>query len=557
MASGRSSTSPSNRMRVPSEPIARGAMQPTPRKPTLPDSVTSPVDLIPEATSPRARTTPADLERCATRLRTLTENEGLTADNVRQLLGPSSADECAALDFLFDERSTASRRAMRRVLERLEDRLGVALGATELTSSVTRVGRRIADLVGVVVGLASGYIVVGGLIEGDSLLLGDSVGPLGLLLFVGVLALLGLFEALHTSATQLKIADLGALAQRFPRAAALHRHFRTDHGLARFLAGRQMVVVFTVFICSPLSSFPGLAYWPLTDQPLPALLHPVVAIGLPGALFVLWFGQLVPQFLATRHAVRLTNARLVALAFRVAYALEAAGLARPGFWMTSWDHGTEKIPSSSARRWQESASELVGYGSVGVLREWTILTTCTELSAATTIRLFRDGATSITDGSLLVPGAPMRMTLDAHAIRPDDGRIGLAPSTHREETLPTGDRRFHKPLLSAVGGFRSGDTLHVTMDADYASDPARDLVHIDRPVRYVLFRVVPEHQPVVMGPATLRTYSVGDGLGDLTESRSPTRIEPRLGDGLPVLEHVIEFPPPDTLYVLEWQIDLG
>ncbi len=151
----------------------------------------------------------------------------------------------------------------------------------------------------------------------------------------------------------------------------------------------------------------------------------------------------------------------------------------------------------------------------------------------------------------------MRMTLDAHAIRPDSGRIALVPSKHREEALPTGDRRFHKPLLSAVGCFRTGDTLHVTMDADYASDPARDLVHIDRPVRYVLFRVVPEHRPAVMGPATLRTYSVGDGLGDLTESRAAIRIEPRLGDGLPVLEHLIEFPPPDTLYVLEWQIDLG
>jgi hypothetical protein len=151
----------------------------------------------------------------------------------------------------------------------------------------------------------------------------------------------------------------------------------------------------------------------------------------------------------------------------------------------------------------------------------------------------------------------MRMTLDAHAVRPNSGRIPLAPSEHREETLPTGDRRFHKPLLSAVGGFRTGDTLHVTIDADYPSDPARDLVHIDRPVRYVLFRVVPEHQPVVMGPATLRTYSVGDGLGDLTESRAVIRIEPELSNGLPVLEHTIKFPPPDTLYVLEWEIDLG
>lgn len=497
----------------------------------------------------------ADLERSAARMRAAIEREGLALADVRQLLGAADAEQLRALDYLVGAAPAARRASVRRVLVRLEDRLGIDLGSAQLAGRAPRAGRRLADVAGAVAGVACGWIVIGGLIEGDSLLLGSGAGIAGLALFAVVLSLLGLFEALHTSATMLKIADLSALAERYPRAASLHRRFRTDEGLARFLAGRQMVVVFTVFICSPLSSFPDLTHVPLTGVPLPAALRPLVTVGMPGALFVLWLGQLAPQFLATRHAVALTNARVVAAAFRLAYLLEGAGLARPGFWLVRWDRATASIPSSPELRWSQAAREVDGYATVGLLRDWLVGPAGTELHAASTIRLYRDGVSAITDGSLLLPGAPARLVLDASGRR--DGPLPLAPSLHREEALPTGDRRFHKPIVNAVGSYRAGDRLRVSLDADYRDDPGRDVVHVERPVRFVCFRVCPDTEPAAMRTAVLRSYVVGDGLGDLTELSPPVPVEPvRSANGVPVLEHVVHFPPANTLYVLDWDIEL-
>ena len=445
---------------------------------------------------------------------------------------------------------------LRDVLERLEDRLGRDLGAAELIGPLGRLGRRLADIVGAVTGLVCGYIVIGGLLESQSLLLGQSAGPLGLVLFLFVLLVLAVFEALHVAAAMLKIADLGAVAARYPRAAALHRRFRTDHGLARFLAGRQMVVIVTVFFCSPLSSFPDLTTWPLTTIPLPGVMRPLVAVGMPGALFVLWLGQLLPQFLATKHAVGLTNSRLVGLAFRLAYLLEASGLARSGFWLAAWDRGGEDIPSSAALRWKQAATEIDGFGHVGLVREWRASTSGTRLTASSSIAVFRSSIASLTDGSMLIPGSPSRWVLEASGAN-DDGPVALVPSEYREEALPTGDRRFHKPLMCAVGSFRPGDVLQLQLEAEYASAIGQDLVHVERPVRFLIFRVVPDAAPHAMAAATLRSFAVGDGLGDLTELAWPLRIEPILGaDGFPVLQHVVDFPSPNTLYVFDWELDI-
>jgi hypothetical protein len=498
-----------------------------------------------------------DLDHCVDRLGALIEREGLELDDVCQLLGRMGPDQDRAVQFLLGQAPTARGSDVRDVLQRLEDHLGVYLGSRALAGRTTRIGRRAADVLGALVGILCFYIVVGGLIEGDSLLLGDSLGAGGLLVFGAVLVMLGLFEALHTSATMLKIADLGGIADRHPRAAALHRHFHTDHGLARFLAGRQMVVVFTVFICSPLSSFPHLSHWPLTDAALPGLLRPFVAVGMPGALFVLWFGQLLPQFVATRHAVRLTDARVVTAAFRLAYLLEAVGFARPGFWLASWDRTSERIPSSPALRWKQSAEELEGFGAIGVIRAWNLTLSGARLSATSTTRLYRGDMSTITDGSSLVPGAPTRLTLDAAASRSEGEALALGPSEYREEVLPSGDRRFHKPLFAAVGSLQHGDTLRLNMNAMFSDDPGRDLVHVDRPQRFVMFRVTPDVMPSIMSPGQLRRYAVGDGLGDLTEIGTPILVEPRwTPDGLPVLEHIVRFPTPNTLYVFDWQVDL-
>jgi hypothetical protein len=497
---------------------------------------------------------PDDLGRYAKRLRKTVSGLGLSRAQLVQLLDRPTAAELGALDALLGSGSTAGRGAVREVLVKLEDRLGVDLGSGELCGRLNLLGKHLASVAGGILGVVCCYVVVGGLLTGQSLMLGSSAGPAALLLFLGVLAVLAVFEALHVSAAMLKIADLGALAKRHPRAAALHRRFHTDEGLARFLAGRQLVVVGTVFLCSSLSSFPEMTELPFTTVPVPLQLHPFLVVGMPGALFVLWFGQLAPQFIATRHAVQLTDTRLAGLAFRFAYGLEAAGLARVGFWASAWDKATERIPFSAALRWKQAAEEVEGFGVVSMIRDWTVDSQGGELRATSTLRVYKPGTTSLSDTSMLLPSAPAKLSLEADASRVDGEDVALLPTDHREEALPSGDRRFHKPLVSAIGSFQPGDVLRVKLDAKYGSPVWQDVVHVDQPVRFVAFLVRPTGRPLAMPPATLRTFDVGDGIGDLTEVTSES-IEPEDGpDGIPVLNHVVDFPLPNTLYALEWQV---
>jgi hypothetical protein len=514
--------------------------------PTLTDS--------PETAAPASIA--ADLSHCAERTRTVVESLGLTRSHLLRLIGRATPERLAALDTLLGLGRRTRRTAIREVLVKLEDRLDVDLGSDQLRGGAARVGAHLASVFGAILGIGCGYIVIGGLLEGDSLMLGDSAGPMGLVIFLGVLALLATFEALHVSAAILKIADLGALSEKYPRAAELHRRFHTDDGLARFLAGRQLIVVGTVFLCSSLSSFPDLTYLPFTDIPLPSMLLPLIVIGMPGALFVLWYGQLAPQFIATRHAVQLTNTRLAGFAFRLAYGLEAAGLARVGFWVAAWDTTTEKIPFSAALRWRQSAEEVDGVGIVGLVRDWTVDAAGVELRATSTQRVYETGLTAVTDGSMLIPGAPAQLRLEAEGAGASGRPVQLAPTEHREELLPTGARRFHKPLVSAIGSFDEGDTLLIRLAAKYTSGVGQDVVHVEHPVRFVAFLVTPTAMPREMAPATLRTFNVGTGLGDLTEIAAEP-VEPVEGpDGVPVLNHVIDFPPPNTLYVLDWEVVL-
>jgi hypothetical protein len=488
-------------------------------------------------------------------LRQLVCSEGLATADVLQMLYAAPHEEREAVRRLLEATGDPpARRAAARGLERLEDLLGVDLGSSAIGGFRRRGSRRLGDLVGLVVAPVCAYIVIGGLIEGDSLLLGNTAGASGLALFMLLLAMLALYEALHTSATQLKLADLGAIAERYPRAARLHRRFRTDAGLSRFLAGRQGVVILTVFFCSPLASFPSLHHWPLTDVPLPGFIRALVAVGMPGALLVYWIGQLVPQFLATRHAVLLTNSRIVSAAFRVAFAIESLGLARPGFWLASLDrHASAPIPSSAALRWQQAAHELDGYGTVGMVREWRVGASGSRLQSSTTVRVYQR-VPSLTDGSMLLPGIPSEMILHAEASRGSD-LLTLQATEHREEILPTGDRRFHKVMMPTVGSLLDGDILRISMAAAYPTMVGHDLVVIDRPVRFVLFRVITETTPAIVPPALLCRYRIGDGLGDLVEAAPPVVIEPEVGpDGRPSINALVPFPASGTLVTLDWEI---
>ena len=69
--------------------------------------------------------------------------------------------------------------------------------------------------------------------------------------------------------------------------------------MQRFLVGRQFFVVFVVFLCAQITTYPSLPSFGLPSWAFTVLID----TGLPGALVVLIFGQLMPQLLAATHPV--------------------------------------------------------------------------------------------------------------------------------------------------------------------------------------------------------------------------------------------------------------
>jgi hypothetical protein len=494
------------------------------------------------------------------RVREICRFEGLTEGEAAELVASPGADLSKtrierALGQIFAGECPDDVAATTALAHELEERFGEPLRAEDLAGLWMRIGSRLARAFGVVLGVSCLYLVLGGLLEGESERFPALPGPGSLLFFVAALAFLGLFEALHTSVTQLRLADLRGLGESHPRALALHRRFRDDVGISRVLAGRQIVVVITVFLVAGLSSFPHMTTFPFTDVAVPGLLEPVLKLGIPGALVVLWIAQLAPQFYATRHPVALMDTRAAGWALDLAFALESIGVSDPSHWFTKTDDSEERIPTSPALHWERAAEDVDGDGLVSIVRRWDCDHAGARLQAASTTSVRQAGHPVVADSNLTLPGVPSSLSISADIFGSGGSPKRLAPTEYHEEDLPTGDRCLHKAVAPAVGGFAVGDRARVTVDAEYVSEIRRDVVHIVRPARFLMWRLVLSEQPARMAAARLCVYRVGDGLADLAAMGEEVRLEPTGKEGdLPVISYALAFPPPNTIFVFEWEV---
>ncbi len=199
------------------------------------------------------------------------------------------------------------------------------------------------------------YFVLGGILDGHATL--STAHPL---LTLGLLAILitilAVVEGLHLCVGRLGLKDLGALRDQYPRAYKLHQWINTASGTNRFLAGRQLVVIVVVFFVARITSFSAMQTWPLTSVIMPAVLRSAwfqeifLNLGILGAFFVLWFGQLIPQFIATKKPVAFLNLFGMEIALRACFFIEALGLTKPGDWLARWVSEEHAIPPSPQER---------------------------------------------------------------------------------------------------------------------------------------------------------------------------------------------------------------
>ena len=199
------------------------------------------------------------------------------------------------------------------------------------------------------------YFVLGGILAGHATL--SAAHPFITLGLLAVLiTILAVVEGLHLCVGRLGLKDLGALRDQYPRAYKLHQWINTASGTNRFLAGRQLVVIVVVFFVARITSFSTMQTWPLTSVIMPAALRSAwfqeifLNLGILGAFFVLWFGQLIPQFVATKKPVAFLNLYGMEIALRTCFFIEALGLTKPGDWLARWVSEEQAIPPSPQER---------------------------------------------------------------------------------------------------------------------------------------------------------------------------------------------------------------
>jgi len=155
-------------------------------------------------------------------------------------------------------------------------------------------------------------------------------------LFIFVLILLGYLEGLQIAILEMERSRLPTDAhfkKRFKKGIQTWKLATGNNGMnvRRFLIGRQFFVVFVVFLCAQLTTYPDLPKkgWPNW------LFTLVIETGLPGALVVLAFGQLMPQLIAATHPMRFMNLWFSWSVVALTLALEFIGIAHFA-WVLSW-----------------------------------------------------------------------------------------------------------------------------------------------------------------------------------------------------------------------------
>jgi hypothetical protein len=126
------------------------------------------------------------------------------------------------------------------------------------------------------------------------------------ILLIGDLVLLAYLEGLQVAILALENVRTSTFSD-IKRAAASHKLAVAQRGLnvQRFLVGRQFFVVFVVFLCAQLTTYRALNTV-FTWMPK-AMFVVLIETGLPGALIVLAFGQLMPQLICATHPITFMN----------------------------------------------------------------------------------------------------------------------------------------------------------------------------------------------------------------------------------------------------------
>mmetsp|Transcript_45927 Transcript_45927/g.73538 ORF Transcript_45927/g.73538 Transcript_45927/m.73538 type:complete len:460 (-) Transcript_45927:148-1527(-) len=144
-----------------------------------------------------------------------------------------------------------------------------------------------------------------------------TIPPWAQYLLLGIaLMVLGVLEGLQIGVVELAHKDPNRYRKLYPRAARLLAFENKGRNVERFLMGRQVLVVGTVFIAARITTFDGV--WDA--------IHGLTFSGFLGVVLVVIVAQLTPQVLAAAYPTEFMNLPGMKIAFWACLLVEATGL---------------------------------------------------------------------------------------------------------------------------------------------------------------------------------------------------------------------------------------
>lgn len=136
--------------------------------------------------------------------------------------------------------------------------------------------------------------------------------------------LLAYVEALHYANVSVEKWDMTPYKDRFPRACETQKLVKTNKLVQQFLVGRQFFVIFVVFTIAQITSFP---YIPANLWGMPSTFVLLFCqIGVPGVMWVLTIGQLIPQLYVEEFTLPFLNLYGCHAVTRICFAAEWIGI---------------------------------------------------------------------------------------------------------------------------------------------------------------------------------------------------------------------------------------
>jgi hypothetical protein len=486
---------------------------------------------------------------------------GLSIANLNLLRRHTSTLSASSPIFISDL-TQASPKDLRSICELLDDQLGTTL--LPRFEDLFRSGRAsffrvLRKLLATILLVGVSYLVIGATLEGRSSLSSSPLVAFALLALL--LFILAVFEAMHIVVTVLRLSDLSSLGDNLQRIREMHRVFRWEEGTRRYLAGRQFAVVSVVFLISRLTTYSGHT-WPLTKMTMPPPLTLLCfEYGLAGALFTLWWGQLVPQFLANRRPLWFGNLAVCKPAFVFGNVVEQLGVTTPADWVVALDKSPAEaeIPISPQRRYRQAAHTLEGSGHLGIKKTWEL---SADGKAVAVHTVYTHVAVDNIDklaiqGPIISDSPPERLLGQPVLLR----NTINTPIVYDLQNVPVSNFEQQVVVVSPrVGWFRPGDILHTEFELK-GSDPGCDRIVIVGPTQHLLFRLSVTNPPETFAGVAVTMRRLGQDLGIDADDTAKGKITHRwirpvtLDDGSAVAEEFFPYPDVGALYEFRWSVE--